>query len=99
MSSGWELEKSEVEMLLDLQRETEAACTDAKAEALLELDLQAAAGRRRPGAEGADLHRAAQCRRCWPIFWRAVASTTLNGSMDLETRTVRSRRSPRRCAC
>ncbi|MFY1975530.1 DEAD/DEAH box helicase, partial [Achromobacter dolens] len=36
-SSGWELEKSEVEMLLDLARETEAAGTDAKAEALLEL--------------------------------------------------------------
>src|SRR5690606_26207248 len=36
-SSGWELEKSEVEMLLELARETEAAGTDAKAEALLEL--------------------------------------------------------------
>ena len=30
-SSGWELEKSEVEMLLELARETEAAGTDAKA--------------------------------------------------------------------
>ena len=37
-------------------------------------DLQAAAGRRRPGAEGADLHRVrAHARRCWPTTWRAVA--------------------------
>lgn len=36
-ASGWEREKSEVEMLLDLARETERQGTDAKAEALLEL--------------------------------------------------------------
>ncbi|HHO81640.1 MAG TPA: helicase, partial [Halothiobacillus sp.] len=36
-ASGWEREKSEVEMLLDLARETERQGADAKAEALLEL--------------------------------------------------------------
>lgn len=36
-AGGWEREKSEVEMLLDLARETERQGTDAKAEALLEL--------------------------------------------------------------
>jgi len=36
-ASGWAREKSEVEMLLDLARETERQGTDAKAEALLEL--------------------------------------------------------------
>lgn len=36
-ASGWEREKTEVEMLLDLARETERQGTDAKAEALLEL--------------------------------------------------------------
>jgi hypothetical protein len=56
-SSGWELEKSEVEMLLELARETEAAGTDAKAEALLELIYKLQQEGRRPGAEGADLHR------------------------------------------
>src|SRR5690606_32007863 len=39
-ASGWEWEKSEVEMLLDLARETERQGTDAKAEALLELIYQ-----------------------------------------------------------
>jgi hypothetical protein len=36
-AKGWEMEKAEVDTLLDLARETEARGTDAKAEALLEL--------------------------------------------------------------
>lgn len=36
-TSGWEREKAEVEMLLELARETERQGTDSKAEALLEL--------------------------------------------------------------
>ena len=54
---GWEMEKAEVDTLLELARSTEAQGTDAKAEALLGADLQASAGGERPGAEGLDLHR------------------------------------------
>jgi hypothetical protein len=100
-SSGWELEKAEVEMLLELARETEAVGTDAKAEALLELIYKLQQEEGDPGAEGARLHRiradTGDARRL--LESRGFSVATLNGSMDLEARTAaQTGISPRMCA-
>lgn len=88
-STGWELEKSEVEMLLELVRETEAAGTDAKAEALLELiyKLQQEEGDSALKVLIFTEFVPTQAMLAEFLESHGFSVTTLNGSMDLETRT------------
>jgi superfamily II DNA or RNA helicase len=88
-SSGWELEKSEVEMLLELARETEAAGTDAKAEALLELVYKLQQEEGDPALKVLIFTEFVPTQAMLAEFLesRGFSVTTLNGSMDLETRT------------
>lgn len=88
-SSGWELEKSEVEMLLELARETEAAGTDAKAEALLELIYKLQQEEGDPSLKVLIFTEFVPTQAMLADFLesRGFSVTTLNGSMDLETRT------------
>jgi SNF2 family DNA or RNA helicase len=88
-SSGLELEKSEVEMLLELARETEAAGTDAKAEALLELIYKLQQEEGDPALKVLIFTEFVPTQAMLADFLesRGFSVTTLNGSMDLETRT------------
>ena len=88
-SSGWELEKSEVEMLLDLARETEAAGTDAKAEALLELIYKLQQEEGDPALKILIFTEFVPTQAMLADFLesRGFSVTTLNGGMDLEART------------
>jgi len=88
-SSGWEMEKSEVEMLLELARETEAAGTDAKAEALLELIYKQQQEEGDPALKVLIFTEFVPTQAMLADFLerRGFSVTTLNGSMDLETRT------------
>jgi len=88
-SSGWELEKSEVEMLLDLARETEAAGTDAKAEALLELIYKLQQEEGDPALKVLIFTEFVPTQAMLADFLssRGFLVATLNGSMDLEART------------
>lgn len=88
-SSGWELEKSEVEMLLELARETEAAGTDAKAEALLELVYKLQQEEGDPALKVLIFTEFVPTQAMLADFLssRGFSVATLNGSMDLEART------------
>lgn len=88
-SSGWELEKSEVEMLLELARETEAAGTDAKAEALLELIYKLQQEEGDPALKVLIFTEFVPTQAMLAEFLssRGFSVATLNGSMDLEART------------
>ncbi|WGQ36117.1 helicase-related protein [Alcaligenes faecalis] len=88
-SSGWEMEKSEVEMLLELARETEAAGTDAKAEALLELIYKLQQEEGDPALKVLLFTEFVPTQAMLADFLesRGFSVTTLNGGMDLETRT------------
>ena len=88
-SSGWELEKSEVEMLLELARETEAAGTDAKAEALLELIYKLQQEESDPALKVLIFTEFVPTQAMLADFLssRGFSVATLNGSMDLESRT------------
>ncbi|MBL8298412.1 MAG: DEAD/DEAH box helicase, partial [Rhodanobacteraceae bacterium] len=88
-SSGWELEMSEVEMLLELARETEAAGTDAKAEALLELIYKLQQEEGDPALKVLIFTEFVPTQAMLADYLesRGFSVTTLNGSMDLETRT------------
>lgn len=88
-SSGWELEKSEVQMLLELARETEAAGTDAKAEALLELIYKLQQEEGDPALKVLIFTEFVPTQAMLSDFLasRGFSVTTLNGSMDLEART------------
>jgi superfamily II DNA or RNA helicase len=88
-SSGWKLEKSEVEMLLELARETEAAGTDAKAEALLELIYKLQQEEGDPALKVLIFTEFVPTQAMLADFLesRGFSVTTLNGSMDLESRT------------
>ena len=88
-SSGWELEKSEVEMLLELARETEAAGTDAKAEALLELIYKLQQEEGDPALELLIFTEFVPTQAMLDAYLesRGFSVATLNGSMDLEART------------
>ena len=88
-SSGWELEKSEVEMLLELARETEAAGTDAKAEALLELVYKLQQEEGNPALKVLIFTEFVPTQAMLADFLssRGFSVATLNGSMDLEART------------
>lgn len=88
-SSGWELEKSEVEMLLELARETEAAGTDAKAEALLELIYKLQQEEGDPTLKVLIFTEFVPTQAMLADYLesRGFSVATLNGSMDLEART------------
>ncbi len=88
-SGGWELEKSEVEMLLELARDTEAAGTDAKAEALLELIYKLQQEEGDPALKVLIFTEFVPTQAMLADFLesRGFSVTTLNGSMDLEART------------
>ena len=88
-SSGWELEKSEVEMLLELARETEAAGTDAKAEALLELIYRLQQEEGDPALKVLIFTEFVPTQAMLSDYLesRGFSVATLNGSMDLEART------------
>ena len=88
-SSGWELEKSEVDMLLELARETEAAGTDAKAEALLELIYKLQQEEGDPVLKVLIFTEFVPTQAMLADYLesRGFSVVTLNGSMDLETRT------------
>ena len=88
-ATGWELEKSEVEMLLDLARETEASGTDAKAEALLELIYKLQQEENDPALKVLIFTEfvATQAMLAKHLESRGFSVTTLNGGMDLDART------------
>ena len=88
-SSGWELEKSEVEMLLELARETEAAGTDTKAEALLELIYKLQQEEGDPALKVLIFTEFVPTQAMLADYLesRGFSVATLNGSMDLEART------------
>ncbi len=88
-ATGWELEKSEVETLLKLARETEASGTDAKAEALLELiyKLQQEEGAPELKVLIFTEFVPTQAMLANYLESRGFSVATLNGSMDLDART------------
>lgn len=88
-ATGWELEKSEVETLLKLARETEASGTDAKAEALLELiyKLQQEEGSPELKVLIFTEFVPTQAMLANYLESRGFSVATLNGSMDLDART------------
>ena len=87
-SSGWELEKSEVEMLLELARETEAAGTDAKAEALLELIYKLQQEENDPALKVLVFTEFVPTQAMLAGFLesRGFSIALLNGGMDLDAR-------------
>ena len=88
-SSGWELEKSEVETLLTLARETEGAGTDAKAEALLELIYKLQQEENDPALKVLIFTEFVPTQAMLADYLesRGFSVATLNGSMDLEARS------------
>ena len=89
-SSGWELEKSEVETLLTLARETEGAGTDAKAEALLELIYKLQQEESDPELKVLIFTEFVPTQAMLANYLesRGFSVATLNGSMDLEARSL-----------
>lgn len=88
-TNGWEQEKSEVEMLLKLARETEARGTDAKAEALLELIYKLQQEENDPALKVLIFTEFVPTQAMLKDYLesRGFSVTTLNGSMGMETRT------------
>lgn len=88
-ASGWELEKSEVETLLELARATEAAGTDAKAEALLELIYKLQQEENDPAMKMLIFTEFVPTQAMLTNYLesRGFSVATLNGGMDLETRS------------
>ena len=88
-SSGWELEKAEVDMLLELARETEVAGTDAKAEALLELIYKLQQEESDPALKVLIFTEfvPTQAMLAGYLESRGFSVATLNGGMDLDART------------
>lgn len=88
-ASGWELEKSEVQTLLALARETESASTDAKAEALLELIYKLQQEENDPALKVLIFTEFVPTQAMLADYLesRGFSVATLNGSMDLEART------------
>lgn len=87
-ATGWELEKSEVQVLLDLARETEAFGTDAKAEALLELIYKLQQEENDPALKVLIFTEfvSTQAMLANYLESRGFSVATLNGSMDLDAR-------------
>ena len=88
-TSGWEREKAEVEMLLELARETERQGTDSKAEALLELIYKLQQEENAPQLKVLIFTEFVPTQTMLAEFLesRGFSVALLNGSMDLEART------------
>jgi superfamily II DNA or RNA helicase len=88
-ATGWELEKSEVETLLKLARETEASGTDAKAEALLELIYKLQQEEGAPDLKVLIFTEFVPTQAMLANYLesRGFSVATLNGSMDMDART------------
>lgn len=88
-ASNWEQEKAEVEMLLDLARETERQGTDAKAEALLELIYKLQQEENDPELKVLVFTEFVPTQAMLAEFLesRGFSIALLNGGMDLEART------------
>ena len=93
-AAGWAQEKAEVDLLLNLARETEAQGTDAKAEALLELIYKLQQEENDPALKVLVFTEFVPTQACWQGFLesRGFSIALLNGSMDLDARARRSRR-------
>ncbi|MCP5271836.1 MAG: DEAD/DEAH box helicase family protein [Burkholderiaceae bacterium] len=88
-AAGWALEKGEVETLLSLARETEAAGTDAKAEALVELIYKLQQEENDPALKVLVFTEFVPTQAMLAAFLesRGFSVVTLNGGMDLDART------------
>jgi superfamily II DNA or RNA helicase len=88
-AKGWEMEKAEVETLLELARATEAQGTDAKAEALLELVYKLQQEENDPELKVLVFTEFVPTQAMLTEFLesRGFSVATLNGSMDLEARS------------
>jgi superfamily II DNA or RNA helicase len=88
-ASGWAREKSEVEMLLELARETERQGTDAKAEALLELIYKLQQEENDPQLKVLVFTEFVPTQAMLAEFLesRGFSVALLNGGMDLDART------------
>ncbi|GLQ55360.1 DEAD/DEAH box helicase [Devosia nitrariae] len=88
-TKGWEMEKAEVDTLLDLVRATEAQGRDAKAEALLELIYKLQQEENDPELKVLVFTEFVPTQTMLADFLesRGFSVATLNGSMDLEART------------
>lgn len=87
-TNGWEMEKAEVDTLLELARATEAQGTDAKAEALLELIYKLQQEENDPEMKVLVFTEFVPTQAMLADFLesRGFSVATLNGSMDLEAR-------------
>ncbi|CAJ5232068.1 helicase [Burkholderia pseudomallei] len=88
-ASGWERERTEVEMLLNLARETEQQGTDAKAEALLELIYKLQQEENDPQLKVLIFTEFVPTQAMLAEFLesRGFSVALLNGGMDLDART------------
>ncbi|MDO8770235.1 MAG: helicase-related protein [Burkholderiaceae bacterium] len=88
-ADGLAMEKSEVALLLELARETEAAGTDAKAEALLELVYKLQQEENDPALKVLVFTEFVPTQAMLAGFFesRGFSVALLNGSMDLDART------------
>ena len=88
-AGGWEQEKAEVAMLLDLARETESAATDAKAEALVDLIYKLQQEEGDPALKVLVFTEFVPTQAMLAHFMesRGFSVVQLNGGMDLEART------------
>ena len=88
-AGGWEQEKAEVAMLLDLARETESAGTDAKAEALVDLIYKLQQEEGEPALKALVFTEFVPTQAMLARFMesRGFPVVQLNGGMDLEART------------
>ena len=86
---GWEMEKAEVDTLLELARSTETQGTDAKAETLLELIYKLQQEENDPELKVLIFTEFVPTQTMLAAFLesRGFSVATLNGSMDLEART------------
>jgi superfamily II DNA or RNA helicase len=86
---GWEMEKAEVDTLLELARSTEAKGTDAKAEALLELIYKLQQDENDPDLKILVFTEFVPTQAMLADFLesRGFSVATLNGSMDLDARS------------
>ena len=88
-AGGWEQEKAEVAMLLDLARETENAGTDAKAEALVDLIYKLQQEEGDPALKVLVFTEFVPTQAMLARFMesRGFPVVQLNGGMDLDART------------
>ncbi|KVP70519.1 helicase [Burkholderia ubonensis] len=88
-ADGWEREKTEVEMLLELARETERQGTDAKAETLLELIYELQQEENDPQLKVLVFTEFVPTQAMLAEFLesRGFSVVLLNGGMDLDART------------